>query len=131
MTSESVVILVVDISTSVGTNVVLVWLPLHPTMFNYGPAKILQCWDLKKSKFLPRQWRIGRCLSPFPVALGHTSANAVKATGGGGAGPLVAPRVQLSYSILLCRAPDEKAVSTTFKVFGMTLPGLEPTTYRL
>ena len=27
------------------------------------------------------------------VALGHTSANAVKATGGGGAAPLVAPHV--------------------------------------
>ena len=47
----------------------------------------------QKLKFLPRQWRIGRCLSPFLVALGHTSANAVKATAGGGAGPLVAPCV--------------------------------------
>ena len=37
----------------------------------------------KLSKFLPRQWRIWRRLSPFPVALGHTSANAVKATVGG------------------------------------------------
>ena len=36
-----------------------------------------------KSKFLPQQWRIGRRLSPFPVALGHMSANAVKATAGG------------------------------------------------
>ena len=42
----------------------------------------------------------------------------------GGAGPLVALRFQLSHSILLCRAPDEKAVSTIFKVFGMTRPGL-------
>ena len=37
----------------------------------------------KTSKFLPRQWRIGRRLSPFLVALGHTSANAVKATAEG------------------------------------------------
>ena len=49
------------------------------------------------------------------VALGHTSANAVKATAG--AGPLV--------------APDEKAVNTICKVFGMTRPRLELTTYRL
>ena len=60
------------------------------------------------------------------VALGHTSANAVRATAG--AGPLVAPRVKLSHSILLCRAPKEKAVSTIFKVFDMTRPRLEPTT---
>ena len=63
------------------------------------------------------------------IALGHVSANAVKATAG--AGPLVAPRVQLSHSILICRVPDERAVSTIFKVFGMTRPGLEPTIYRL
>ena len=44
-----------------------------------------------KPKFLPRQWRTGRRLSPFLVALGHTSANAVKAKVG--AGPLVVPRV--------------------------------------
>ena len=36
-----------------------------------------------KPKFLPRQWRTGRRLSPFLVALGHTSANAVKAKAGG------------------------------------------------
>ena len=58
------------------------------------------------------------------VALGETSANAVKATAWGWAGPLVTLRVQLSNSILLCRAPDEKAVSNIFKVFGMTRPGL-------
>ena len=63
------------------------------------------------------------------MAQGHASANAVKATAG--VGPLVAPRVQLSHSILICRAPDEKAVSTIFKLFGMTQPGLEPTTYWL
>ena len=38
---------------------------------------------LSKSKFLPRQWRLGRRLSPFLVALGHKSAHAVKATAGG------------------------------------------------
>ena len=63
------------------------------------------------------------------IALGHASANAVKATAG--AGPLVAPRDYLSHSILIYRAPDEKAVSTNFKVFGMTQTGLELTTYRL
>jgi len=62
-------------------------------------------------------------------ALGHASANAVKATAGGwstGSSASVA-----FHSILICRAPDEKAVSTIFKGFGMTQPGLEPTTYRL
>ena len=63
------------------------------------------------------------------VALGHASANEVKATvedwSTGSSACLT------SHSILLCRAPDEKAVSTIFKVFGMTLPGLEATTYRL
>ena len=61
------------------------------------------------------------------VALGRTSEDAVRATG---AGPRIVPCVQLSHSILLRRAPDEKAVSTIFQVFGMTWPGLEPTTYR-
>ena len=37
----------------------------------------------KKTNFFPRQWRIGRRLSPFQVALGHSSVNAVKATVGG------------------------------------------------
>ena len=37
----------------------------------------------KKSNSFPRQWRIGRRLSPFQVALGHSSVNAVKATAGG------------------------------------------------
>ena len=37
----------------------------------------------KKSNSIPRQWRIGRRLSPFQVALGHSSVNAVKATAGG------------------------------------------------
>ena len=46
------------------------------------------------------------------IALGHASANAVKATVG--AGPLVAPRVYFSHTILICRAPDEKALSTIF-----------------
>ena len=63
------------------------------------------------------------------TALGYASANTVKDTAG--AGLLVAPRVELSHSIFKCRAPDEKAVSTTFKVFGMTRTGFEPTTYRL
>ena len=63
------------------------------------------------------------------IALGHTSANAVKATAG--AGPLVAPTVYLSHSTLICRVQDQKAVSTILKVFGMTRPGLKPTTYRL
>ena len=40
-------------------------------------------YKYQKSKSLPGQWRIERCLSPFPVVLGHTSANAVKATAGG------------------------------------------------
>ena len=46
----------------------------------------------KVKKLLPHQWHLGHRLSTFPVALGHTPANAVKATsgGGGGAGPLVA-----------------------------------------
>ena len=63
------------------------------------------------------------------VAVGHASANAVKATAGfrstGSSGYLTF----LLNSIR--RAPDEKAMSTIFKVFGMTRPGLEPTTYRL
>jgi len=64
-----------------------------------------------------------------PIALGHAPANAVKAAAGGwstGSSASVA-----FHSILICRAPDEKAVSTIFKGFGMTQPGLEPTTYRL
>ena len=65
------------------------------------------------------------------IALGHASANAVKATVGGGAGPLVAPQVYLSHSILICRVPDKKAVSTILTSLGMTQPGLKPTTYRL
>ena len=64
------------------------------------------------------------------VALGHTSANAVKATAGGWSTGSSAC-FNFSHSILLCRAPDEKAVSTVLRVVGMTRPGLEPTTYRL
>ena len=63
------------------------------------------------------------------VALGQASANAVRATAG--AGSLVAPRVTLPHSFLIYRAPDEKAVSTIFKVFGMTRLGLEHTAFRL
>ena len=76
--------------------------------------------------------------SPFPrpmahraapvsvsIVLGHASANAVRLQRE--AGPLVAPRVKLYHSILICRAPDERAVSTIFKVFGMTRWGLDPT----
>ena len=37
----------------------------------------------KKSNSFPRPWRIGRRLSPFQVALGLSSVNAVKATAGG------------------------------------------------
>ena len=66
----------------------------QPALSAYGPVKTgtspctkvhgtLLNLHIKNSKFLPRQWRIGRRLSPFPVALGHTSANAVKATVGG------------------------------------------------
>ena len=47
----------------------------------------------------------------------------------GGAGPLVALHVYLPHSILIYEAPDEKTVSTIFKVFGMTQPGLEPMTF--
>ena len=63
------------------------------------------------------------------IALGLTSANAVKvtveftSTGSSGC-----------FTFLLnsiCRAPDEKAKNTILNVFGMTRPGLEPTTYRL
>ena len=32
----------------------------------------------------PRQWRIGRRLSPFLVTIGHTTTDAVKATARGG-----------------------------------------------
>ena len=57
------------------------------------------------------------------IALGHASANAVKAKAvgwlTGGSASL------LSHSILICRAPDERAVSTIIKVFGMTRQGLE------
>ena len=60
------------------------------------------------------------------IPLDHAPAGTVKATAG--AGPLVAPRVQLSHSILIHRAPDEKALSTVFNVFGVTQPGLEATT---
>ena len=62
------------------------------------------------------------------MALGHASANAAMAAAWDG--PLVAPRVH-SHSILVCQAPDEKAVSTIFKVFGMTRSGFESSTYRL
>ena len=79
--------------------------------------------------------------SPFPypmahraapisvsIALGHASANAVTATAGGWS---TGSSASLTVPLLICRAPDGKAVSTIFKVFGMTRPGLEPTTYRL
>ena len=55
------------------------------------------------------------------ITLGHASANAVKATAGG----------WTTGSSASLTVPDEKAVSTIFIVFGMTRPGLEPTTYRL
>ena len=45
----------------------------------------------KKSISFPRQWRTGQRLTPFQVALGHSSVNAVKATAEGGT--LVAPLV--------------------------------------
>ena len=63
------------------------------------------------------------------TALGHASANAVKATAGGWS--IGSSASLTSHSILICRAPDEKAVSTILKFFCMTRPGLEPTTYRL
>ena len=37
----------------------------------------------KNSNSFPRQWRMGRRLSPFQVAIGHSSVNAVKATARG------------------------------------------------
>ena len=78
----------------------------------------------RKVKVLPAPLADRAASISVSVTLGHTSANVVKATEGGKNGPL-------SHSILLCRAPHEKAVSTIFKVFLMTRPGLEPTTYWL
>ena len=51
------------------------------------------------------------------VALGHTSANAVRATAGGWS---------TGSSILLCRASNEKAEGTTLEIFGMTGRGWNP-----
>ena len=45
------------------------------------------------------------------IALGHASANAVKATAGGWSAG--SSTNLTSHSILICRAPDEKAVSTS------------------
>ena len=72
-------------------------------------------FTIKKSQS-PFPRRMAHRVAPISVsaALGHASANAVKATAGGwSTGSL---RVLLSHSILICRAPDEKAVSTIFKV---------------
>ena len=67
----------------------------------------------KKSNSFPRQWRTGRCLSPFQVALGHSSVNAVKATAGGWN---TGSSTRLAFlSILIHRAPGEKAVGTIFR----------------
>ena len=59
------------------------------------------------------------------IALGHASANAVKATARdwstGSSASLTFP--------LHSRALDEKAASAILKVFGMTQLGFEPTTY--
>ena len=82
-----------------------------------------------KIKVLPAPLAHRAAPIPVSVARGHTSANAVKATAGGWS---TGNCVCLTFPLhSLCRAPDEKAVSTILKVFGMTRPGLEPTTYWL
>ena len=40
-------------------------------------------------------------------------------------------KLKKKNSILIHRAPDEKAVGTILKVFGMTRPGLKPASFQL
>ena len=81
----------------------------------------------KKAKALPMPMVHRAAPISVSVALGHTSVNAVKATGGDDT--LVAPYVQLAHSILLYRARKGSDWYTISKVFGMTWPGLVPMTY--
>ena len=60
------------------------------------------------------------------IALGHASANAVKATAGGWSTSLNFPLHSHMSS-----ARREGSEYNFLKVFGMTRPGLEPTIYRL
>ena len=85
---------------------------------------------MRKSKSIPTPMLHRAAPISVSIALGNGSANALKVKAGGWSTGSSAS-FYLSHSILICRAPDEKAVSTIFKVFGMTRPGLEPTTYWL
>ena len=68
--------------------------------------------SVRKVKSFSCQWRIGERLSPFQVALGHASANAVKVTAGGW--PIASHVFNFPHSILIHRALDEKAVGMIF-----------------
>ena len=62
------------------------------------------------------------------IAIGHTSADAVKATARGCSTGKYACSTFTLYSYM----PDKKAVAvgTILKIFGMTRPGFEPMTCR-
>ena len=59
----------------------------------------------------------------------NNSSQKIMATAGGWSTGSSACLTSLLLSHL--STPDEKAASTILKVFGMTRPGLEPTTFRL
>ena len=83
-----------------------------------------------KSKSFPRLMAHRAAPISVSVALGHASANAVRATAGGwstgSSACLTSPLLSHFFE-----RQKRKAASTIFKVFGMTRPWLEPSTFRL
>jgi len=99
-----------------------------------GCCKNSKAWGLlslskQKSKSFPRPMAHRAAPISVSIALGHASAKAVKATAGGwstgGSAYLTSPL--LSHLSSARREGSEYH----FKVFGMTRPGLKPTTFRL
>ena len=87
-------------------------------------------YQSQKVKVLPTPMAHRVAPISVSIALGHTSANEVKATAAGwftgSSACLIFPLHSLTSS-----ARREGSEYHSVKVFGMTRPGLEPTTYRL